>query len=170
VWDAVSIHAPARGATTASSCITVLCRPFQSTRPCGARPSVHARRAASRSFNPRARAGRDPESGIGNSRTGVSIHAPARGATRSSPPCRARRVVSIHAPARGATRHRGGGVMSTSVSIHAPARGATLILQTLGQPEQFQSTRPRGARQSRTRASGLRCRSFNPRARAGRDQ
>ena len=34
---------------------------------------------------------------------GVSIHAPARGATRKGRPQSRRRGVSIHAPARGAT-------------------------------------------------------------------
>ncbi len=77
----------------------------------------------------------------------VSIHAPARGATRplgeehpsglfqSTPPRGGRRswpaglqaayYVSIHAPARGATHCGGGSKAVRCVSIHAPARGAT---------------------------------------------
>ncbi len=40
--------------------------------------------------------------------------------------------VSIHAPARGATKGRGRlDVWIESVSIHAPARGATLVLRLL---------------------------------------
>ena len=77
----------------------------------------------------------------------VSIHAPARGAT----PCRCARArraqVSIHAPARGATRPRASGRPWREVSIHAPARGAT----SEGEPYD----------------KGVR--SFNPRAREGRD-
>ena len=55
------------------------------------------------------------------------------------------------------------------VSIHAPARGATQKAAAgVVDKIMFQSTRPRGARRTRTRAcSSQRC--FNPRARAGRD-
>ncbi len=58
-----------------------------------------------------------------------------------------RRRVSIHAPARGATRFWRKGYGPVDVSIHAPARGAThgypLHAGHLGQ---FQSTHPRGVR------------------------
>ena len=122
----VSIHAPARGATREQHLrpdrrhrfnpraregrdpVLVLpspChRPFQSTRPRGARPGLPRRCCSSRaSFNPRAREGRDakrrqrapPPTGFNpRAREGrdsgrrvvptidlVSIHAPARGAT-----------------------------------------------------------------------------------------
>ncbi len=96
---------------------------FQSTRPHGARPAHATSSHASSGFNPRARMGRDCPTGLIGSlngfnpraRTGrdgkcrddgaiegVSIHAPARGAT---PDVRisTQRVVSIHAPAWGAT-------------------------------------------------------------------
>ena len=79
---------------------------------------------------------------------GVSIHAPARGATVNQAAYSKGHIVSIHAPARGATRkatpaaHRrsrfnprsrtGSDLLLLSysitfirVSIHAPARGAT---------------------------------------------
>ena len=56
---AVSIHAPARGAT----------------RPCGAFQGTE------KSFNPRAREGRDHTLRSPGKGAGVSIHAPARGAT-----------------------------------------------------------------------------------------
>ena len=56
-----------------------------------------------KSFNPRAREGRDNRSrslwGIGS----VSTHAPARGVTYSVLIARTAAVVSTHAPARGAT-------------------------------------------------------------------
>ena len=150
-----------------------------------------------RCFNPRARAGRDILSQRAAIQLAmVSIHAPARGATvylwhhpRSS-------MVSIHAPARGATRtdqqlYRPG----LSVSIHAPARGATfdtsMIIQGVDRDvsihapargatawltyvsamsDQFQSTRPRGARRRACCTDRSRCSRFNPRARAGRDE
>ena len=56
----------------------------------------------------------------------ISIHAPARGATSS---WRRRRrmikIISIHAPARGATKVTGTTTLTWEISIHAPARGAT---------------------------------------------
>jgi len=80
----------------------------------------------------------------------VSIHAPARGATRGESimaktkssfnprPCArgdyrihhvvGTRHVSIHAPARGATSERFYARCRENVSIHAPARGATARL------------------------------------------
>ena len=79
---AVSIHAPARGATS------------HATRPI----TVSSR------FNPRARTGRDVPTPSGAYQLQVSIHAPARGATLNI--CSTSLFlyrVSIHAPARGAT-------------------------------------------------------------------
>ena len=100
----------------------------------------------------------------------VSIHAPARGATRlrARPPsrcrsfnsraregrdsvrrcaCRVREGVSIHAPARGATLGGSFASDAAKVSIHAPARGATTSpLLALYVSAKFQFTRPRGAR------------------------
>jgi len=55
----------------------------------------------------------------------VSIHAPARGATRRAVVLVDAHEVSIHAPARGATRHPVHVHLLPDVSIHAPARGAT---------------------------------------------
>ncbi len=78
---------------------------FQSTRPRGARPRRLWSVTRAGRFNPRAREGRDMS------------HAGARGVQR----------VSIHAPARGATRCRPRGVAGVLVSIHAPARGATSL-------------------------------------------
>ena len=83
--DGVSIHAPARGATSGT---------YHQGRGVGGR-----------SFNPRPRTGGDYKAGVevGGTLAIVSIHAPARGAT----PFNNRRIhvlkVSIHAPARGAT-------------------------------------------------------------------
>ena len=99
-------------------------------------------------FNPRTREGCDSLVEIEEEATGVSIHAPARGATVFNAVTDYMRRVSIHAPARGATEDdtnicanhqfqsthpRGVRLKSLAqkdkeerVSIHAPARGATL--------------------------------------------
>jgi len=121
---------------------------FQSTRPRGARPVCCSYRAMPtwfQSTRPRGarRAGGCPEYLLG----GVSIHAPARGATRCYTGGQYRGRVSIHAPARGATCQKDRFPTTSSVSIHAPARGATECLK-IAKFIQF---------------------SFNPRARAGRD-
>ena len=55
----------------------------------------------------------------------VSIHAPARGATKFQTGMFYASVVSIHAPTRGATKRVRHGWQDSVVSIHAPTRGAT---------------------------------------------
>src|SRR5699024_4962181 len=54
--------------------------------------------------------------------------------------------ISIHAPARGATVRQAGRDHPMGISIHAPARGATATLLATGWIEQFQFTPPRGGR------------------------
>ena len=122
----------------------------------------------------------------------VSIHAPAWGATPGDGPHEAIIRVSIHAPAWGATasgkklaetamfqstRPHGARPARPSrmpqwlqVSIHAPAWGATNeISSALWSVASFQSTRPHGARHLRNTSADCLQRSFNPRARMGRD-
>ena len=77
----------------------------------------------------------------------VSIHAPAWGATQHFIKIVNGKEVSIHAPAWGATWRKGKYKFLDLVSIHAPAWGATPSLA----------------------ASVCVARSFNPRARVGRD-
>ena len=76
--------------------------------------------------------------------------------------------VSIHAPARGATRLAPPRFRRFGVSIHAPARGATIRSFLRRQIQKFQSTRPRGARLKKSEKWADQ-NGFNPRARAGRD-
>jgi len=95
---------------------------FQSTPPHGGRRSFAASRAST---------------------AAVSIHAPARGATRSLVPARIPGVVSIHAPARGATWlciHRLLGVIRFNPR---PRTGGDLMAPaTTGRGESF-NPRPR---------------------------
>ncbi len=97
---------------------------FQSTRPHGARQTYFGSIFKDGSFNPRARTGRDGDAAGCVAHFHVSIHAPARGATKGSVYFSNDLLVSIHAPARGATRR---------------FVGASTFCQ-------FQSTRPHGAR------------------------
>ena len=140
---AVSIHAPAGGATVLCISLARLSL-FQSTRPRGAR------------LGPVIRSNPDL----------VSIHAPAGGATRpvlismwftafqSTRPRGARphsvvligsSDVSIHAPAGGATSRRS--AMKGCLSFNPRARGGRDKMSSLRTfTNLFQSTRPRGAR------------------------
>ena len=100
---AISIHAPARGATRLVCCRR-LAEEFQSTLPRGERPAhsgcIHHDSVTFQStlprgerrtcfflplvhqhFNPRSREGSDWSSNDDGSKTAISIHAPARGAT-----------------------------------------------------------------------------------------
>jgi len=142
----VSIHAPARGATTSCSIVGASIM-FQSTPPRGGRHHGGTESAREGGFNPRPRAGGDVPYVRTTISPPVSIHAPARGATRSSstnhtrsrfqstPPRGGRRVPWLPSPANICfnPRPRAGGdacecelMICVCVSIHAPARGATL--------------------------------------------
>ena len=100
------------------------------------------------SFNPRARVGRD----------GHPPEGPAR------IPCFNPRARVGRDPLRLPGLNR-----VSAVSIHAPAWGATSRRVAMRLPAAFQSTRPRGARPSGTKAPPTAAFGFNPRARVGRD-
>ena len=167
---AVSIHAPARGATMARAEVVVGDDAFQSTRPHGARLLLDAVILWSTRFqSTRPHGARPCVLRLLFSPDAVSIHAPARGATTPMIPGPGRAGVSIHAPARGATEPVSAAQDLAEVSIHAPARGATRQMPaTCLVRALFQSTRPHGARPARRPALRL-LRRFNPRARTGRD-
>ena len=80
----ISIHAPARGATFLANAFIYTYHIFQSTLPRGERPdSVHSG-FFRHYFNPRSREGSDATIQIPANTPGISIHAPARGATITS--------------------------------------------------------------------------------------
>ena len=143
------------------------------------------------SFNPRARAGRDPGARLARLRGPVSIHAPARGATRSpsvfhstsrsfNPRARAGRDLHESRPAIRccmfqSTRPRGARPVTKTTPFKTVSfqstrpRGARhTTWMRLRSTAPFQSTRPRGARQESPRFRKF-MKGFNPRARAGRD-
>ena len=77
-------------------------------------------------FNPRSRGGSDVVEGKGSRVDfGISIHAPAEGATLRSAFYQLKNSISIHAPAEGATKRLETLATAISISIHAPAEGAT---------------------------------------------
>ena len=67
---------------------------------------MHAQAIAKANFNPRSREGSD---------SAILHH-------------RLHLVISIHAPAKGATRQQRQHDSRTAISIHAPAKGATVLL------------------------------------------
>jgi len=142
----VSIHAPARGATAILE-EWIKDPTFQSTPPRGGRPRTVLCSLSLRSFNPRPRAGGD----------------------RNIPSPRSTPVVSIHAPARGATKLDAAYGDGIKVSIHAPARGATPpAWPKCGGNCRF-NPRPRAGGDTRTTTHERSRRRFNPRPRAGGD-
>ena len=145
----ISIHAPAKGATyPLSACF--ISNSFQSTLPRRERPLRSHRALHSEHFNPRSREGSDNlHSTLAVYRL-ISIHAPAKGATKGSVHLLGILQISIHAPAKGATDHRRGARRLYRISIHAPAKGATHI-GLRGEPAKlFQSTLPRRERHAFT--------------------
>ena len=186
----VSIHAPAWGATarvsaSAATRVSIHAPAWGATMPdrdpVASSVSIHAPRAggdgwasvcrALIGFNPRPRAGGDLIDLARVAIDGVSIHAPARGATRrplsvgsdrwfqSTPPRGGRRDRSRAACAYAGfnPRPRAGGdhrrrctiTIDRRVSIHAPARGATSMRAApTSASSMFQSTPPRGGRPS----------------------
>jgi len=155
VGTGVSIHAPARGATSAGELGRDVIT-FQSTRPHEARPGVLARVLSARNgFNPRARTRRDWAAPF-TRRSGTPF--------QSTRPHEARhdgREAFEQGKRFQSTRPHearpGRSLLGTSqcaVSIHAPARGATPTRDGLfvGTNE-FQSTRPHEARRSEISAN-----------------
>ena len=94
-----------RGERHARSYPRIFASRFQSTLPRGERRFKTSLIVEITNFNPRSREGSDVEFWCYVKHFGISIHAPARGATLAVRGLRAYRLISIHAPARGATKH-----------------------------------------------------------------
>ena len=140
-----------RGARPGDKALPLFDAEFQSTRPRGARRrSPAGRRPCCPSFNPRARAGRDDLFASRISQT--HCFNPRARAGRDS--CRQIKglwiPVSIHAPARGATRCCAPGRPHPGRFQSTRPRGARLDDDAVRSEDfrLFQSTRPRGARLS----------------------
>ena len=189
----VSIHAPAWGATTTRwwrSPTVLSFNPrarvgrdglfpglrarqdaFQSTRPRGARPGRPAGKSVSPGFqSTRPRGARREVHAGHHPRAGVSIHAPAWGATVVALHYHTVSFeVSIHAPAWGATRLWRSAAWWETVSIHAPAWGATQVLQRLLWALLVSIHAPAWGATPAGAGGWLSAGGFNPRARVGRD-
>ncbi len=121
----VSIHAPARGATSFFHANAAV-RPFQSTRPRGARRDGIPHSGYRGGFNPRARAGRDEHGDMDPSRLILFQSTRPRGARHDFDKVETPKWVFQSTRPRGARLEMGYLILDTEeVSIHAPARGAT---------------------------------------------
>ena len=104
------------------------------------------------------------------SELGISIHAPAKGATAELEIIFAWLMISIHAPAKGATPQQLNNIYKKKISIHAPAKGATdFRVPSSGMEQKFQSTLPRRERRSPPKMLSHTFSYFNPRSREGSD-
>ena len=145
---AISIHAPAKGATRRCSSIKIT-KLFQSTLPRRERQNGLQKIRKHMHFNPRSREGSDV----------VFIHwsfivayfnpRSREGSDEQSfPNLTELLTISIHAPAKGATGLFSLWKVDKIISIHAPAKGATLVTHTFDiTMAVFQSTLPRRERQ-----------------------
>ena len=143
----ISIRAPARGAT-GRPCQLLYVKGFQSALPRGERLPLTRGMLQVHDFNPRSREGSDTIWSDIVSRTGISIRAPARGATTERSYLLDMDVISIRAPARGATYLSFSVRYFMTISIRAPARGATFNSPVNDPVLQFQSALPRGERRA----------------------
>ena len=164
----ISIRAPARGAT-GRPCQLLYVKGFQSALPRGERLPLTRGMLQVHDFNPRSREGSDAPSSNGiNWVSGISIRAPARGATLLHAGTAYQWCISIRAPARGATITSNRSVRLIRISIRAPARGATCTFTHILSIRQFQSALPRGERHHFAEYLYT-FYDFNPRSREGSD-
>ena len=106
---------------------------FQSTLPRRERPVQHSLYQLESSISIHAPAKGATKSGhrivFGHP---ISIHAPAKGATTLYAVFDRKVKISIHAPAKGATERFGNDPAKYFISIHAPAKGATVTKKVYG--------------------------------------
>ena len=143
----ISIHAPARGATKQAAAPFRNCSYFNPRSREGSDGNDGTNGKDGKDFNPRSREWSDARGRGGGAAEGISIHAPASGATGDEYLELLPESISIHAPASGATRkdlcclQQGCDfnprsrewsdryipviVLLRHISIHAPASGAT---------------------------------------------
>ena len=149
VGRAVSIHAPARGATSCDRHTLTPSIPFQSTRPHGARLQKRHKFIFDPEFQSTRPHGARPILGISCfRRLPVSIHAPARGATHDDSACKLRPFWFQSTRPHGARR----------------AGSRSFRVRSQGFNPRARTGRDQGAPKI---ASQTAC--FNPRARTGRD-
>ena len=191
VLPAISIHAPAWGATRRTEATSIAAMISIHAPAWGAtRSQISAAHFQTISIHAPAW-GATPATSKRCGYKTISIHAPAWGATLGSTSCRRCALISIHAPAWGATVHRGAPpagprYFNPRARVGRDYSAISYLLQggnfnprarvgrdmwisiSCGSASTFQSTRPRGARPPLGIEESV-AENFNPRARVGRD-
>ena len=124
--------------------------------------------ASSCHFNPRSREGSDSDLKQSTDDSGISIHAPVKGATNQSLTLAQTQLISIHAPVKGATGNDTGRRKRDIISIHAPVKGATYIAVIISAIFYFNPRSREGSDQLIAAFSSITA-NFNPRSREGSD-
>ena len=123
------------------------------------------------SFNPRSRAGSDAESANARSRIVLFQSTLPRGERLPRGIVRSIRYgVSIHAPARGATTSAWRSTSAADGFNPRSRAGSDVDVPQLAASRWFQSTLPRGERRQTLRTDAAHGSGFNPRSRAGSDR
>ena len=149
-FPSISIHAPARGATAGITATQNLSQDFNPRSREGSDTVCSPFVISSQYFNPRSREGSDlPSWCIWSMASIISIHAPARGATKVTVHFNQNHSnISIHAPARGATGDAKD-IWLAVRNFNPRSREGSDIQPTRNKREtadKFQSTLPRGER------------------------
>ena len=122
----ISIHAPARGATTPCQHFRCFIVKFQSTLPHGERPSGDFPGVAPKDFNPRSRTGSDRITRKIR-RTAKNFNPRSRTGSDPTAITQLSSIGNFNPRSRtGSDRDRKQGRCQQTISIHAPARGATV--------------------------------------------
>ena len=164
----VSIHAPARGATSLSE-VTVTSSVFQSTHPQGVRRLALCARVLQCCFNPRTRKGCDLSLIDSSGNNYVSIHAPARGATKVDWSQEATEWFQSTHPQ--GVRRKSSSVYTRFYEFQSthPQGVRRTAMKEKALKVLFQSTHPQGVRPHLTVLKAV-LRGFNPRTRKGCDK
>ena len=168
----VSMHAPARGATTTPTSTGRTRRGFN-PRACEGRDSLLAPLSVTSQIfqSTRPRGARLSPMVLGKPFVSFQSTRPRRARRGGAAPACRYGCFNPRAREGRDQAHQRLAQQCDLVSIHAPARGATLTNPIyIGQQIWFQSTRPRGARPPSAAMSKPTCSSFNLRAREGRDR
>ena len=144
----ISIHAPAKGATLSCATCFLVSSYFNPRSREGSDQIPHDLILKKANyFNPRSREGSDGRTIAANCIKFISIHAPAKGATKSIPGQRNRIQFQSTLPRRERQQVCVDNMMREIISIHAPAKGATIVSPYSSIPLfAFQSTLPRRER------------------------
>ncbi len=167
----ISIHAPARGATEVQSIITSGDLDFNPRAREGCDVPKAWADEANDNFNPRTREGCDTVPACLYAVFCLFQSTHPRGVRHTYGPTTAERLqISIHAPARGATKVLDQGRRGTLHFNPRTREGCDRVLDVPGILDVvFQSTHPRGVRRPWTLGTWVGWNDFNPRTREGCD-